>query len=89
MLDTDFHARCEWIFDQVTGEPDGIWRDDKRTELLSTHDGPMLFVSGCKTNQGNFYSNFAAEVLLSAPTQTILHQLASRTNNPYGKSPED
>ncbi len=48
-----------------------------------------LFVSGCAENQVGFHPRFDAIVLLSAPTDVVLHRLATRTNNDYGKHPEE
>jgi shikimate kinase len=45
-------------------------------------------VSQTVSNQGRFYSRFDAVVLLSAPAEVLLSRIESRTNNPYGKSPE-
>src|SRR5205823_10385636 len=71
--------------------PDGdwLWREERIQCLLSTEDADVLFVSGCATNQGKFYPQFDHIVLLSAPAAVIVHRLASRTSNPYGKSPEE
>ncbi len=37
---------------------DWVWREDRIQRLLSTEDADMLFVSGCKSNQGKFYPQF-------------------------------
>jgi len=58
-------------------------------ELLSIEDGEALFLSGCAENQVKFYPRFDHIVLLSAPAEVILHRLATRTNNPYGKHPDE
>jgi dephospho-CoA kinase len=75
-----------------TDEPgwkDGeLWREDRMAELLA-EDGGTLFVSGCVENQGRFYDRFDAVVLLSAPADVMLARIAARTNNPFGKSPEE
>jgi shikimate kinase len=89
-IDTDdgwpdgWHERVE-----VNGEADWVWREDRMGELLSTEDAEVLFVSGTVSNQGKFYGQFDHVVLLSAPTEVIVERLATRTNNPYGKSPEE
>ena len=49
----------------------------------------MLFLSGTVSNQRKFYGQFDHVVLLSAPTSVIAERLASRTNNPYGKHPDE
>ena len=48
-----------------------------------------VFVSGCRTNQGAFYARFDHVILLTAPVQLLVERLATRTNNPYGKHPDE
>ena len=69
-------------------QPDGrqLWREDAIHELLATKDTDVLFVAGCEENQGTFHSQFDHIVLLSAPLETMVERLETRTNNPYGKS---
>jgi shikimate kinase len=87
-IDTDSDEWSEWV--TVPGEaPDWIWRADRIERLLTTEDAAVLFVSGCKSNQGRFYAQFDHIVLLSAPTHVIVERLATRTNNPYGKHPDE
>src|SRR6266545_3805166 len=86
-IDTDYGDWHEWV--DVDGEPDWVWREDRMRELLSTEDADVLFVSGTASNQGKFYPQFDDVVLLSAPTAVILERLVSRTNNPYGKHPDE
>jgi shikimate kinase len=71
--------------------PDGdwIWREDRMRELLAAEGGEALFVCGCAANQGAFYPRFDEIVLLSAPAAVIVERLATRTNNPYGKHPDE
>jgi shikimate kinase len=68
---------------------DWIWRAERVRELLARDDGELLFVSGCASNQGQFYARFAAVVLLAAPAPVLIERLATRTNNQYGKRPEE
>ena len=49
----------------------------------------MLFVVGTDESQGRLYPDFDDVVLLSAPRDVMVERLASRTNNPFGKSPDD
>ncbi|HHX29287.1 MAG TPA: AAA family ATPase [Firmicutes bacterium] len=70
-------------------EGDWIWREDRVRKLLAEFDGDILFVSGCATNQVEFRSMFDHVILLSAPQDVIIERLRSRTNNPYGKRPEE
>ena len=71
--------------------PDGewIWREDRMRELLAQDTGEPLFVSGCAMNQGQFYPQFDDIVLFSAPAAVLVERLALRTNNPYGKHPDE
>lgn len=72
-----------------SGGPDWVWREDRIQRLLSVDDADVLFVSGCKTNQSKFYPQFDHIILLSAPVAVIVARLAARTNNPYGKDPDE
>jgi dephospho-CoA kinase len=71
--------------------PDGrqLWREDAIAALLVTEDADVLFLAGCEENQVQFHPQFDHIVLLSAPPETLLQRLASRTGNPYGKVPEE
>lgn len=94
-VDTDSDEWSEWVVDRGAapggedGGADWIWREDRLRRLLATTDADALFVAGCKSNQGKFYSQFDHVVLLSAPTPVLLERLATRTTNPYGKRPEE
>jgi dephospho-CoA kinase len=72
-------------------QPDGrlLWREDAIQELLGTDDADVLFVAGCEQNQVRFHQEFDHIVLLSAPLETLLDRLATRTTNTYGKAPEE
>ena len=87
-VDTDYGDWHEWVVDDA-GEPDWVWREDRIQQLLSTEDADVLFISGTTSNQGKFYPQFDHVVLLSAPIPLLLERLATRTNNPYGKHPEE
>ena len=71
--------------------PDGRqrWREDAIRRLLDTEDAEVLFVAGCEENQAQFHPCFDHVVLLSAPVDTLLERLETRTENPYGKSSEE
>ena len=71
--------------------PDGRqqWREDAIDRLLDTEDADVLFVAGCEENQAQFHPRFDRIVLLSAPVETLLERVATRTGNPYGKSPDE
>ncbi len=61
--------------------------EDAIQELLATEDTNVLFVAGCDENQGKFHPQFDHIVLLSAPLETMIERLETRTTNAYGKSP--
>lgn len=63
--------------------------EDRIQSLLDQFDSDLLFVSACVSNQGKFYSRLDQIVLLSAPRSTMVDRPENRTNNPYGKRPED
>jgi shikimate kinase len=94
-VDTDVGGLSELVSvpdDQPTGlDPgqDWVWREDRIQTLLSTDDADVLFLGGCAPNQGKFYPQFDAIVLLTAPAHVIVERLATRTNNPYGRRPEE
>lgn len=71
--------------------PDGdwIWNEERVREALAREEGEVLFISGCASNQVRFYPQFDAIVLLSAPADVLIERLATRTNNPYGKHPDE
>ena len=71
--------------------PDGRqqWREDALRSLLATEDADVLFVAGCEENQVQFHPEFDQIVLLSAPAETLVERLATRTTNSYGKDPEE
>ncbi len=89
VVDTDDEG---WSEEVLT--PDGtawhqVWREDRISGLLDSAGSGPLVVSGCVSNQGRFYDRFDAVVLLSAPLEVLAGRLASRNDNPFGKSPED
>jgi shikimate kinase len=49
----------------------------------------VLFLSGCAENMRKFLTQFDHVVLLSAPADVIVNRLRTRTNNPYGKHPDE
>jgi dephospho-CoA kinase len=71
--------------------PDGRqrWREDAIEQLLATEGTGVLFVAGCEENQVRFHPRFDVIILLSAPAAILAERLASRTGNPYGKTPRE
>ncbi|BCJ64905.1 AAA family ATPase [Polymorphospora rubra] len=64
--------------------PDGDWDEPRMAALLAGR--AEVVVSGTVANQGRFYDRFDHVVLLSAPLEVLLHRVAVRVNNPYGKT---
>ena len=85
VVDTDSDAWCEWVVDE-DGSPDWVWREDRIAALLAAHTEGVLYVSGCRTNQGRFYGDVDAVVVLVAPAEVLLERIARRDTNDYGKS---
>jgi dephospho-CoA kinase len=81
-VDTDYGGYCL----EQNGER--LWDESKIHNLLNSSLEP-LFVAGCEANQGKFYPLFDRIVLLSAPKDTILERVKTRSNNPYGKTPTE
>ncbi len=94
-VDTDYDGYSHLVDvpeDELTGlDPgqDWVWREDRIQELLATEDAEVLFLCGTSPNQGAFYPRFDHIVLLTAPADVMVERLTSRTNNPYGKRPEE
>lgn len=97
-IDADSSEWSEWVTvdspsDQygtpVEPERDWVWREDRIQTLLSTEDADLLFLSGCAANMVKFLAQFDHTILLSAPADVIVKRLATRTNNDYGKHPEE
>jgi len=85
-IDTDWNP--EWECVGANGD-EWVWREDRIRSLLEEQDAGTLFVSACVSNQGMFYGRFDEVILLSAPESITVQRLASRTDNPYGKRPEE
>ena len=90
VVDTDHDG---WIVEtpQPDGETEPLW-DEVRMRALLAEPRPAyehLFVAGCVANQGRFYPEFRAVVLLSVPLDVLLARIAGRDTNDFGKSPAE
>jgi broad-specificity NMP kinase len=65
------------------------WDVDRVGRLLATEDVDVLCVVGSDDSQVVFYPDFDHIVLLSAPRDVMIERLTSRTNNRFGKSPDE
>jgi broad-specificity NMP kinase len=85
VVETDEPGWTEW------SDEDGgyVWLEDRVAELLARERNGPLFVSGTVSNQGRFYPDFDAVVLLSAPLEVLLGRIEERTTNDFGKEPEE
>lgn len=94
-VDTDSDEWSEWVtiqHDTPAGRVrarDWIWREERIEQLLAGDHADVLFVSGCKSNQGTFYHWFDEIILLSAPAEVLVARIAARSNNSYGKHPDE
>jgi adenylate kinase family enzyme len=86
VVDTDHGNWSEQV--PLPGEAgsEQLWREDRIDALLAELADSALFISGCVANQVKFYPRFDAIVLLSAPADVLLHRIAARRTNDYGKS---
>jgi dephospho-CoA kinase len=73
----------------IGGGMDWVWNLEAVGTLLDTVSGRPLFLSGCSPNQGQVYPRFDRMVLLTAPTETIVERLSTRTTNDFGKNPHE
>lgn len=88
-IDTDYDDWCQEVTDPLTGETEWVWDEERIRELLIRPLSGPLFVSGCRTNQGQFYPYFDFKVLFSAPLEVMLERVASRATNDYGKQEDE
>lgn len=93
-VDLDADGWSTWV--DAEGDPTGArpgkdwaWREDRVDELLASDGRGALFVAGCAPNMGAFLGRFDHVVLLTAPVEAMLARLERRTDNPYGKRPEE
>jgi dephospho-CoA kinase len=84
VVDTDYGGFC--LVDEHGHQH---WDITRIRALLATEDTDVLFVVGSDDAQVLFYPDFDHIVLLSAPPDVMVERLASRTNNPFGKSAEE
>lgn len=77
-VDTDYG---DWI------DANGHWREDRMNALIQ--ERAPLFIAGTVENQSEFYDRFDEIVLLTAPIDTMLDRIATRTTNPFGKTEEE
>jgi len=86
VVDTDY-GYVKLVINE--GVEERVWDEEKITQLLEQYKQSHLFISGCYSNQGEFYKHFDYVVLLKADLNVMLDRINKRTSNHYGKSPEE
>lgn len=82
--------------DPKTGEPtehkipdNWIWNEEKFTNALKQAREPLLFICGGAMNQEKFKHHFDKIFTLHIDDEILKHRLANRTNNDFGKHPDE
>ena len=68
---------------------DWVWQEDRVRRLLSTPQDGTLFISGCAENMGRLVLLIDRVILLSAPLETIMERLRTRSVGGYGSTAEE
>jgi dephospho-CoA kinase len=85
VVDSDSAGLVLEVHDASGQAIDHVWDRQKVTQLLDSVGAKNLFLAGCVSNQGMFYDRFSAVVLITVDRDVLLHRIASRTSNEYGK----
>lgn len=90
---TDSDEWCEWQELSVTGAPPGstperdwVWREDRIKQLLESDDTDVLYVSGCKSNQGQVLRPVRSRRPAERPCGGHVRSDRQETTSPCGKS---
>ena len=93
--DLDTPEWSEWIdaapsdgLTPVQGK-DWVWRENRVRDLLSGSEEGTLFISGCAENMGRLFPLIDCIILLSAPVETIVDRLETRSPGGYGHVAEE
>jgi shikimate kinase len=93
--DLDTPEWSEWI-DAETSDTltpaagkDWVWREDRVRALLSRPHDDTVFIAGCAENMGRLLPLIDAVVLLSAPLDTIMQRLRTRSLGGYGATEKE
>jgi hypothetical protein len=74
--------------DRVQGK-DWVWRENRVRELFSGPEEGTLFISGCAENMDRLSPLIDCIILLSAPVETIVERLETRSPGGYGHVAEE
>ncbi len=93
--DLDTPEWSEWIdvapsdgLTPVQGK-DWVWRENRVRELLSGSEERTLFIGGCAENMNRLFPLIDCIILLSAPVETIVERLATRSPGGYGHAAQE
>ena len=75
---TDSERRSNWL-----------WDGNKLRAFAQACGDTPLFLCGGAMNQGEFADLFEKRFVLHVDSDTMRHRLLTRTNNDYGKAPEE
>lgn len=65
------------------------WNVARLDAAISAASVAPLVIAGCAETQVQFYPRCTHIVLLTAPRAVMLERIRTRTDNPYGKQPEE
>lgn len=92
----DADAVFGYFGDPKTGEPvnekhqrNWIWDKDKIMSLAKASANDIVYVCGGAMNQGDIKDVFTKRFTLVVDDETMRRRLLSRTNNDFGKHPDD
>jgi gluconate kinase len=87
---------CAYSAEPNTGRPGGpvhhdnwMWDKTKAIPVLESHDRDVLFVCGSCRNHDEFRLYFTKVFNLKIDDNTMRRRLTERTNNEFGKKPEE
>lgn len=66
-----------------------LWDEKKFYKAVDQAADGIIFICGGAMNKPDFLHNFTKVFTLHLDERTLRHRLATRTNNEYGKKPEE
>lgn len=66
-----------------------LWNEKKFNAAIENAGDGILFICGGAMNKPDFIHHFTKVFTLHLDDETLKHRLATRTNNEYGKKPEE
>lgn len=77
-LPTDEKIQANWL-----------WNEEKFNEAIKEEGDSPVFICGGAMNQEGFKHHFEKVFTLYVDDETMKHRLSTRTNNDFGKKPEE